>query len=477
MARKNAFKGLIIFISFCLAAIAVVFNFIELALGLIAIIPFYILMHFSIRYSSVEVRALSIAFMFGNIICWVVGFLGYFYFLVPQGLYLGQHTVVTMVLINLMTWGILGGSLMALPPKRKPKNYVVSIELYEKQIGIMVKTTLPLLVVFTALFFKMDIPTKRLETGLITTPGSKVNLLLAASVIQYLAFFFMGMHLTRSIFSIRGVIYIIILCISAISMSLSGGRLWSILRFIYFLAGMLYSKLPKREIAIFVVFAIICSIILFTLIGSIRSDRYEEFFLAQGGDRVQMIHGEFNKVFADRSDSYNYTTTLLFARIAEPSGQLVIDAVADGKQHIGFKNFERIITGLIPKIIYPNKLPLEDGPERLVEYGLNISDFNSIPLTFMADAFERGGYLSVFAIALIASFLFTKIGIFISRFKNFLFKSCLIVHLTMLSLRLYTATVLGSIFTLAYLSFRDFLIITLIFFFSKLFTSISKKRV
>ena len=71
-----------------------------------------------LRGDRIETRFLALAWLFGHVLSWVIGLLGYYYLPKPPEYELGVQTTVSMVLANLSVWGVVLGSFLVLPPRR-----------------------------------------------------------------------------------------------------------------------------------------------------------------------------------------------------------------------------------------------------------------------------------------------------------------------------------------------------------------------
>ena len=92
----------------------------------------------------------------------------------------------------------------------------------------------------------------------------------------------------------------------------------------------------------------------------------------------------------------------------EPSAQAVIDDDTDSNTRFGWFNFDRLPYLFVPQFMYPAKLPIRDGWERLVRYhGYQDSDFTSSPFPFLADAYERFGVQGVMGFHFAAGMILT----------------------------------------------------------------------
>jgi len=245
--------------------------------------------------------------------------------------------------------------------------------------------------------------------------------------------------------------------------SLTGGRELSIRMLIYTIFGSLYSNLKIKDIRKIILVSIPFVLSFIVLIGNARSD----LGFSESRDltsRLEIITKAVTGNLQESGTDYDDPLYTTLTRLTEPTGQLVIDRVAETNSYIGLRNFERVFQIFIPKFI-ADKKPADDGSERLRdEYGVFITEFTNAPMTSMADAFERGGYVAVFVFSLIISFYLTKLGSWIGRLKNPLMQINLRISFAFLCLRLYTPSILGCISVVTYIFIRDALLIWVFMF-------------
>ncbi|MFD2935335.1 hypothetical protein [Spirosoma flavum] len=142
-------------------------------------------------------------------------------------------------------------------------------------------------------------------------------------------------------------------------------------------------------------FAIFTALASFMVFGYISAGRLQPEFTRSPPDEV----------IAKLLQSDQFLQTL--DRVIEPSGQRVIDYTMSGRyEYFYFDNFSRLITIPIPAFLV-RKGNNDDGPETLeAYYGYELSDFHSVPITWLADAFRRFGFLGVPIISLLFYVIF-----------------------------------------------------------------------
>lgn len=461
LIKKSTFynKYSILLVLAIIAFFCTILGLLELALGIIAIIPVYLLAWISFRDGTIEPRLLSLSYLAGQLLCWVFGFLGCLYFLEPIGYQIGKYPFISLILINLVTWSGSIGSWLALPFYKNFKSPTLFNPLPNKKVEIFLVITGIIFFVFLIGQYASGIFYIRSKIGNSLPVGSSLYFLVGLGIIQYLFFFFLGTRLNARLFSVKNLIYFAILIICMMVMGITGGREASVKMAVLFLLGSLYARLSLNKIRNLFV-GLTSFILIFVFILGLARGIGSNFVNSDLSGRLTLIGKALTGQTEKQGHYFDHPLYGILVRIALPQGQLVIDEVAATSKSIGFRNFERLSTFFFPKIIIGEKLPPDDGNERLKdEYGLVVNKFTSAPITFMADAFERGGYIAVFFASLILSFWLTLVGGFIYNFKDPLIKSPLIGALSVTSLQLYPSSVLGSISLVTYGFTRDILLI------------------
>jgi len=467
MNRLSRIDRTSLFFLLIFSTISVFFELFELSLGILAVIPLIMTIRLSQLDESIETRILSIAYLIGQFICWVIGFLGCIYLLSPTVFSIGKHTIVTMILINLLIWGGFAGTFIAQPFKKNQPTVLSynkkNKEISNKQIYRGLQISGVIFVIFIVINYFTGGFFSRQETGGTPDANSLGYFLVGLSSLQYTFFLFLGLRLSPPLLNKSNVVILAILLFSMLIVSLTGGREFSIRMMIYTLLGSFYSDIKIKDIRKIILVSIPFILFFIFLIGNARSNL--EF--SESRDlmtRIEVITQGATGNLKESATDYDDPLYTNLTRLTEPTGQLVIDHVTDTNSYIGLRNFERIFQLFIPKFI-ADKQSADDGPERLRdEYGVNINQFNSAPMTSMADAFERGGYVAVFLFSVIISFYLTKVGRYIGRLKNPLMRINLRISLAFVCLRLYTPSILGCFSVVTYMFIRDALLLWVFMF-------------
>ena len=437
----------------------------ELALGLLAVIPFILLLRLSFLDGSLETRFLSVSYMAGQSLCWLIGFLGciYIFPLLDYPLvYLftrvnGQpveHSIVTMVLMNLTMWGSFIGSQLALAFQKNNGGPVFSAlpaTLVSNGTGV---TALIFIVFLLASYYGGALSARTLVGSRIPV-DSLLYWITGPKVLSFLIFFFMGAYLRPPLFNLRNAVLLLILILTMFLSGLTGGRGGMIRMVLFFLGGSLYSTISIKKAASLMIGLFPFVLALIIVVGAARGGSFTTDNFEQRV--VKMWHTMTMTIL----DQWQDRTHNLLRRIANDlAGQLVIDRVVERQEFIGFRNFERLTTIFVPKFIIGEKSSADDGPERLRDdYGLQVTDFHSIPITFMADAFERGGYWATFLCSLLLSFWLTLVGKFLLKLNWPLLRAVLLIVFAYHCFNIQTYSVIGTIREVTYSFARDSILV------------------
>lgn len=431
---------------------------IETFMGLMAVIPLVLIVRFSMLDGSINQRLLSIGYILGSLLCWVFGFLACLYLKFD----IAKYPAITMILINIVTWGALAGSYLARPfYKAKYRNHINirSVGLPKDLLVKCFRVSLVIFILFTVTSYLSGGFNARFDIGSDIPTNSPLYFWVAISVLQPLVFLFSGLCLSSPLLNIVNLPYIIVVLLGILVSSTTGGREGSIKIVIFFFLGCLYSsKVTLRQIRLLVLLIIPLVLGLILSVGYARVN--PNFNSSDIGTRTNLL---ITEVF-NESSKIEDPLELLFTRIAEPSGQTVIDNVYKTGDIIGLENLDRISMVFIPKILSPygNK-NYDDSSERLEKYGIVATQFTAAPITLMADSFERGGYLGVLFISLVVSFVLTIIGGLFTKIDSQIIRIVLLSTFAISSIRIYSMSVLGFISFITYVLSRDILLIWLIF--------------
>jgi hypothetical protein len=131
---------------------------------------------------------------------------------------------------------------------------------------------------------------------------------------------------------------------------------------------------------------------------------------------------------------------------------------------LGWLDFGRIPFVFVPQFVYPAKLPLSDGMERLVRFhGYQDNDYSGSPLTILADAYERFGATGVVGFHFAVGMILVLVGRLALSVRWQLLGVILLVCFAKAALRLYSASVLQFVSATCYGFLRDALVISSLF--------------
>ncbi|MBF0280913.1 MAG: hypothetical protein HQM13_24180 [SAR324 cluster bacterium] len=450
----------------------VFFQWYELALGVFAFFPFLYLIFRSILDGTFEIRFLSIGYLGGQSLCWLIGFLGCLYILPLLGyplVYLFnnvnglpvKYTLVTMILVNLTMWGGLFGSQLALIFQKKQSDTirVSTMPIILVRNGIVL-TAIIFLVYLVSSYIGGSLSARTL-IGSRLPVGSLLYWVTGLGGVSFLFFFFAGAYLCIPFFSLRNVMLLLILFLCMSLSGLTGGRGTSIQMLLFFLGGSFYSNISPKKVTHLTLVLVPFVLAFLVVIGAARSENFTTDPFEQRLEKV------WHTMTVTVPEQWKNRTYYFLRRIANDlAGQLVIDSVVERQEYIGFRNFERLATIFVPKFVIGDKASADDGPERLRDdYGLLVTDFHSIPITFMADAFERGGYFATFSCSFLLSFWLTLLGRFIWSLNWPLFRAVLMTSFAYHCLNIQTYSVIGTIREVTYTFVKDAILMGGIVFF------------
>src|SRR5437868_9450750 len=73
-------------------------------------------------------------------------------------------------------------------------------------------------------------------------------------------------------------------------------------------------------------------------------------------DRFGAISASIDGMFGSRGTESSIFASVLFTRVFEGTGQLVVDEIREGRKFVGLENFERLWFLFLPRIIAPEKM-------------------------------------------------------------------------------------------------------------------------
>ena len=466
-----------LFLLFCLlSTFSALTGLYELALGFSSVIPLIILAWHSHANKILFQSFLSISFLAGNLFCWVIGYLTCVYFLTPYGVNVGRHPVVVMVLVNLTIWGGLLGSLlggMIIKTAGTKRSEAISFSGIPKPSFSAIILSFLIFVSFVAILFGNDYLYARGNFSRVQSLAE--YFIVASSVLQYLLFFFIGFNLDSKLLSSKNIVYFLILICSVMIMSLPGGREASIRQIFFFMGGITFSSIPKRAKTTLFVALIALSVIIMVIIGGLRD--LSSFGSGNADTKVDILLREGRSYFSIDNNSIDNAILPLFTRIAELSGPKVIDDVFENQKYIGLQGIERVATMFIPKLLYPDKPSLDDGPERLIAYGYRITAVHRVPITYLADSFQRGGFLFTFFASVLVCFYLALIGALLMKINSDLLRIILIINFSIIAFRSYTTTFFGLFWNFGYTYVRDGLMIFIVIFLLDAFSNKQKRKI
>jgi hypothetical protein len=436
----------------------------ELGLTICSIGVMAVFVRWLVARGHLVVGLLLITFLLGYLLSWCVGFLGYRYVLPWRGFeadLLGRHFVLTATLVLLAVCGTCLGGWAAIHLVRPVRNSMLFRSFPRQQLRPQLVVLGAVFLTYQILWFSMFGFNARWDIGSQLQTGSDLYWV-AGFRTPMLAFYaLLGISLKRPLWSASNL-WLGGLVLANVGLnSLTGGRGSAIEPFVLFMTGALFSPIGWRALARLCVLALPILIAIVIVIGWARGSS------AFGGGSVTDKITAINKVVhtgskdtADESDPANE----FFSRVFEPSAQVVIDDDTDSDTRFGWLNFDRLPFLFVPQFVYPEKLPLTDGFERLVKFhGYQYSDYTSSPLTFLADAYERFGVTGVIGFHFAAGMILVWLGRLVLMARWQLLGAMLLVCFAKAALGFYAVSVLEFVSATFYGFLRDTVVITLIF--------------
>jgi hypothetical protein len=411
------------------------------------------------------VGLLLTAFLVGYFLSWCVGLLGYCYVLPWRGFssnVIGRHFAVTATMVFLAVCATCVGGWVAVHLVRPAKNG----QLFR---GFPRQRLLPQLAVFGASFLAYQIISlaviglnARWELGNSLAVGSDAYWVagLRTSLLAFYAL--LGFSLSRPLWSAWNlrVAGALLTCLGL--NSLTGGRELALEPFVVCAAGALFSPVGSQALVKLSAVTLPVLVAVMLVVGWVRDSGWG-FAGGSASDKLAAAAQVLREGPVEMS-AYRDPIYQLFSRLFEPSAQDVIDSVTESKTHLGWIDFERVPFVLVPQFIYPEKLSLNDGPERLIRYhGYRANDYSAAPLTILADAYERFGVTGVIAFHLAIGIILVFAGRLVLSVRSELLAVILLVCFAKSALRLYSASVLQFISATSYAYLRDALVISSLF--------------
>lgn len=390
-----------------------------------------------------------------EIIVWGITFLFLQY---GVGFHLSDDPEYRLYLVALYLGGAFGAVLLA-GPSFGPVAYGVSERLAEvahprnfQKIENCDQLLTAITVVYYILYFGLGGLTARSEVGNNITADQAFYWLRGLEAIPYPFFFVRGLRWAGSRQN-----SLILFPIALISLLLlTGGRGIAFYHFVLLAIGALCSqqRIPFKSL---LRYAVVCflALMVFQKIGEIRLSRQFEDAETLEERFWAVVHHEPEIDTAPRVLFMSEETLL---RLNEPFGEIVIEGSRESER-AGFENFDRLRHLFVPAFLAPDKLPLDDGPEVLRDdFGLDVTDHKSLPITLLADCYRRWGEAGVLLGGAVVPLLIMFTVWATYQIRNPLLFSVAISQLILQCTRLYPFSALGLIGYLSYTYGRNLII-------------------
>jgi hypothetical protein len=443
--------GLAALAALACAAVCACLGLSEVGLGLCALAATVLFFRLSLGRDRPQARFLVLAWLIGQNLAWVVGIIGYYYLPKPDEFELGIQVSMSIFLANLSIWGVILGSLAVLPPKKAARTETGFFVLPEGELWRLVCAFGAVSLGYALLSLAAGALSARwshLEAGSIRYYLDSVF------VVIYCFYFFLGASMRPGSASGGNLARLGVLAAGLAVTGFSGSRAFGLRLGIYFLAGLIFSPYPLRRIVFGLARFIPIALVFTFVVGAARGGtNFAEVGLQE---RLGLMADALAGKLEAKGELQNYPVFSIFERLATPQGQVVIDDVVEKGELRGFLNFDRIATFFLPKVLVGDKKPADDGYERLIEHH-NFRDDpgTSAPITFLADAFERGGDLWVFTCSFLLGAWLTVLGSWLSRLGDPCLRAILLMHCAIVCLEMYPRSVLGTLSAATYGLGRD----------------------
>jgi uncharacterized membrane protein len=312
-------------------------------------------------------------------------------------------------------------------------------------------------VLFQAIYLHVLGFNARWEVGNSNEVGSGSYLVAGLKLIAYPFYALLGLSLKPRLACVWNIAVAMIIAAIVGTLALTGGRSAALEPIIVVFVGATFSMLPWRHVFLLVIASVPLVFFLVIIVGNVRDAAQ----FNRGGieEKVSAIT-TIAKEGRNKGDQYDSPLFVIFSRLYEPSAQTVIDKVTETGNYVGFINVDRLLFVFVPQFAYPEKKPLDDSNERLVEYGYIATDHTSTPLTLLADSYERFGVVGVAFFHVLAGALLCCAGILILRIRERILALILLICCARAALLMYPVSSLGFFHMLLYALMRDIVVIS-----------------
>jgi hypothetical protein len=437
----------------------------ELGVSICSIEVVSLFVFWMVRRCHLTVGLLLISFLVGYLLSWCVGFLGYCYILPWRGFdsdIFGRHFMMTSILVLLACGSTCLGGWTAIKLTKPVRNRLIFEGFSTHQLRPQWAAFGVVFFIYQILFFSILGFNARWEIGNSLAVGSNAYWVAGFRSPMIAFYALLGCSLKPPLRSTSNLIVGGIILVCTCLNSLSGGREVALEPFVACLMGALFSPIGWRLLAKIFMLALPLFVALLIVLGWSRNEA-SGFAGGSVADKIAAFSQTAHKGSIDIS-AENDPAFQFFSRLFESSGQIVIDDDIESNARVGWLNFDRLPFLFVPQFMYPAKIPVQDGTERLImDHGFRDDSFSSSPFTFLADTYERFGIKGVIGFHFAAGMILLFMGRLVLATRWQLLGVLLLVCFAKAALRLYPLSVLEFINAIFYGFLRDTVVIACIF--------------
>jgi len=304
--------------------------------------------------------------------------------------------------------------------------------------------------------------TARAKVGSSLNPGSVLYFVAGLFALVAPFFFLSGMLFSRVQTPFRRLVLSSFLLTGMGAMVLTGARVYVAGATLVFLTGLFWEGSSRRAgIFLAAIFAALMLLLPAThALRGAKTPEGSEFRELPVAEKIRRAPGILFS--ADGRQRIRSGFLGMSYRSANVYSQEAIDQITEkGEPKIGNRNFGRLAGLFMPRILWRDKSPVDDGPERMADrLGRPRDDrFNSAPLGLTADLLERYGPVGTLMASLFLGLGFGGTGWILGRCLGALPAGLLMSPVFLAMPNISDASLLALINRLTYQNLRDFVLV------------------